>query len=171
MVDAFGTWFVEPAINSEYLKLKTGSTKVRIISKSVCYYEYFAQDFDKVTPIRSIEKFKSTPWIKEGDKVSYNWTFKVYNYDEKLVQLLTVKQKGIKDSIISFLNDSDYGRPVEWIFKYDLKITKTGEKLDTKYSVLASPPKEFDKKLLEWLDLIVDWEGFIQSKKDIFIYI
>ena len=160
-----------PASENNFTKFeKDKTTKLRILlswldKNCVIYYEYF-QDIEwwKVKPIRSTKKFTETPWINAKSQVKEVWSFKVYNYEAQSIQICSIPQKWIKETIMNLIWDSDYGDPLG----YDIKISKTGEGMETKYSLLASPPKEFDDKLIFNKDKDIDWAWFLSSEKDIF---
>lgn len=74
---------------------------------------------------------------KEGDPIG----------DEGEFKIITISQKSIMDQLFKFIADSDYGDP----FGYDLKLTRTGEKLKTEYTLVPAPPKAVSKALAaEW---------------------
>ena len=47
-------------------------------------------------------------------------------------------------SIVALTKDPEWGSP----FHYNIKVDKQGEKLDTKYSVIASPPSELTEEII-----------------------
>lgn len=63
-------------------------------------------------------------------KISTKFAWPVYNHDSKEVQIL---QKGasVYKGLNSLIQDDDWGDPVE----YDIKLTHTGNGIDTEYSV------------------------------------
>ena len=63
----------------------------------------------------------------------------VWNYRESKIQILELTQAGLKGELMSLANDTeDWGDPR----KFDLTITKSGEKLDTRYAMTPKPPKK-----------------------------
>lgn len=150
------------------------SMKIRILpnqdwDKCFVYYEYYNEQkknskWEMGCPERSVKQFESTPWLDTSKgRVSYCWGLKVWNYETESVQLFTIPQKSIKEIIMQYRDEDDYWDPTG----YDLKITRTGEKLETKYGVIASPPKPFDESLLEWNDKSIDWIWFLNSETEI----
>ena len=75
---------------------------------------------------------------------------------------MSISQKTIQQAIYDLYMDEDYWTPT-W---YDLKIKRTGEKLETKYSIIAWPVKEFEENI--WKDIDIDWVWFLESESDIF---
>ena len=159
-----------PKSPSNYTKFeKDTTTKVRILPSgttkdTIIYWEYFDERWEKAKPVRSIWEFKDTPWIKHWRKAKEMWSLKVWNYDLEQVQMMQIWQVSIKEAIIDYYMNDNYWNPL-W---YDIEIKRTWEKLDTKYSVIANPPKEFDQSLLEWKDLEIDWAWFMECETDIF---
>ena len=63
----------------------------------------------------------------------------VWNYKESKIQILELTQAGLKGELMALANDKeDWGDPR----KFDLTITKSGEKLDTRYAMTPKPPKK-----------------------------
>lgn len=160
-----------PTTETNYTKFeKEKTTRIRILESwldqdCILYYEYFQDQADwKTKPIRSKTKFTETPWINVKSQVKEVWSFKVFNYDLQTIQICSISQKWIKESILNLIKDEDFWNPL-W---YDLKISRNWEWLETKYGVIATPPKPFDKKLIKEYKKI-DWIAFLNSEKDVFL--
>lgn len=160
-----------PTTETNFTKFeKDKTTRIRILESwldqdCIVYYEYFQDQWDwKTKPIRSTTKFTETPWINAKSQVKEVWSFKVFNYETQGIQICSVSQKGIKEAIMGYIKDDDFWNPL-W---YDLKISRTGEWLETKYWVIATPPKPFETKLIKE-DKKIDWIWFLNSEKDIFL--
>ena len=135
-------------VTGKYTKFANGVTRIRIMSASLVGYEYF--DINN-KPIRSKEKFISTPWIKAEAKVKEFWAFIVWNYwDSKQkidwqFQICEITQSSIKNAIYALYIDKDYWDPK----KYDLKVNKSGTtKDDTTYSVIPWPISEVNDDIM-----------------------
>ena len=160
-----------PVSENRFTKFEKDKTiRIRILPsglKSNCmvFWEYFQTQTDwKVKPIRNVKKFQETPWIEKNREQKEVWAMKVYNYDTASIQICSISQKSLKQTIMWFINDNDYWNPLG----FDLKISKTWEWLDTKYWIVPTPPKEFDISLIEWKDIKINWFKFLNSEKDIF---
>ena len=131
----------EPAKSAggAYTKLQDGDTKIRILTSPIIGYEYFTVDNK---PKRSKQMFAQTNDIKENGKVKEFWAFVIWNYNEEKVQIMEITQNTIKDQIFALAKDEDFGDP-KW---YDLKITRTGKDLETKYQVKPLAQKPFENK-------------------------
>lgn len=122
------------------MKLKNGENKMRIMSSAITGYVYWTKE-DK--PVRTPEYPTNTPNIKTDEngktKIQHFWAFVVWDYSgEGAIKIMEVTQAGIRDSLLNLVNDSDWGDPKN----YDIKITKTGQKLDTRYQVSPVPHRE-----------------------------
>lgn len=159
-----------PKSPSRYTKfVKDETVHLRILAQewdkmTQIYWEYYDTRWEKVKPVRSFEKFEETPWIKVWEYQKENWSIKVWNYDEELIQIMSIPQKSIKEAIIAYYQEDAYWAPT----KYDLKISRKWDKLLTTYKVVALPPKDFDEKLLEGKEIIIDWAWFMDSETEIF---
>jgi hypothetical protein len=71
-------------------------------------------------------------------KAKHFWACAVWNYEANSVQIWQINQRTIQEAIMNLINDADWGDPRE----YDLKITRTGDALETKYTVSPKPKKE-----------------------------
>lgn len=63
--------------------------------------------------------------------------------DEGQFKIINITQKSIMDQLFKHIADPDYGDPSG----YDLKLTRTGEKLKTEYTLATAPPKPVTKAL------------------------
>ena len=61
----------------------------------------------------------------------------VWDYDQEIFRVINITQKTILDQLHKYMKDEDYGD----LNGYDVTITKTGSGMQTKYRVLAKPPK------------------------------
>ncbi len=123
-----------PKAPSNYMRFEEGLNQIRILSSAIVGYEYFNTDNK---PVRSREPFEELPSdIKSGGKIKPFWAFAVWNYNLKMVQVLEVTQKGIMQAIKSLVDNPKWGDPK----KYDIAINRTGEGLDSEYTVQGEPP-------------------------------
>ena len=65
-----------------------------------------------------------------------------WDYEADMFRVVEITQKPVITDIQKYIADEDYGDP----HNYDLTITRTGSGLDTKYDVLAKPPKPASKE-------------------------
>jgi hypothetical protein len=128
------------------MKFQEGANKFRILSEPIFGYEGFIEENDKPIPVRSknLNDIADMDW-KVGGEPKYFWALVVWDYKDKAVKILEIKQKTILRAIF------DYEKNEEWgdTRKYDLTVTRTGEKLDTSYTIMASPHKPLSAEIKE----------------------
>lgn len=137
------------ASNGQYLnpsKLeKDKETLLRVVTKPIIGYSYWNS---KNKPVRTKEHpgNPSDIQIRDGkpDSVKIFWAMIVYNYTEQKIQILELTQKSIMDAIHAYVADEDYGSPLQ----YDLKLKKTGDGIETRYELMAKPPKDASEEVL-----------------------
>lgn len=147
-----------PKTTSLYTRFEDGETvRFRILPSGlesqncVTGFEYFAEMPDgKLAPVRSTTRMKHP-------EEKHFWAFLVYNYHENAQQICTIKQRSIMEAISQYLQSEDYGDPLG----YDISIKRTGKGFDTKYSVIAHPPKPF---ALQIEKKPVNWQNFLASE-------
>ena len=135
---------------SNYVKFEEGETKIRILTDPVMGNQWWdtvvVDGKDKLQPIR-LDATKEIPAdiiVRDKDKsdpdfrISHFWAMVVWNYNESRIQILEITQKTIMNKIENLLVSEDWGDPKG----YDLTIVKSGEKLETKYDVIPTPPAE-----------------------------
>lgn len=133
------TYVAPTSAGGDYTKLLDGANSLRILSEEPLIGWVYWNTANK--PVRSVNHpGQPTDMRIEQDgkpgKVKEFWAMAVYNIATKKVELWEVTQNQIKDAIISLSRDADWGHPAA----YSLKITKSGQKLETKYSVMPGKP-------------------------------
>lgn len=133
-----------PSTKGNYMKFKNGANRFRILSSPILGYEYWIED-DKGNrkPVRKHTAEEISLNDVEGENVKHFWAMPVWNYDEERVQILEITQKGIQRSLRALAKDEDWGSPLG----YDIVVTRSGEKLETEYSLQPKPAKPVDKKI------------------------
>jgi|SRR3990167_1682490 len=167
-----------PKSSGNYLRFEEGENKFRIMDNAVIGYEYWVTDKEgNKKPVRKRMNEAIPVEELEGDELpKHFWAFPVYNYAEEKIQILEITQKGIMRDIRALEKSKDWGDPQN----YDLLVTRTGKKLDTKYSVNPVPPKPMDKGIIQYykdlelnLEALFDnndpFEASEKKKKDKFI--
>jgi len=136
----------------KYLKFKQGTVHFRILSqKALKGWEYWTSDNK---PKRVLKRPESTPTdIRIGEdgkpeRTKHFWAMAVWDYDSSAVKILQITQATVQEPIMTFVQDKDFGHPTN----YDLKVSRSGEGLETKYTVmpLHKPmPAEAAKELAD----------------------
>lgn len=105
-----------------------------------------------------VARIVSDPAIFDSEyqgRLSTKYAWLIYNIDEKEVQIMQLPKTGYR-ALAAIAADPEYGNPME--NDYVVKITRTGQKQQTKYNVVPSPKKfEIDEDLkaeIEDVDLI-----------------
>jgi hypothetical protein len=140
--------YAVPTKKGGYLKLQEGETKIRITASPLVGWE----DWKDNKPVRTEEEQKPLGTGDDG-KVRIPKHFRampVYDYADGEIKILSVTQKAIMNTILDYMNTEEYGSPLG----YDLKITKTGKGMETKYAVVALPPKELSKEIKAKIDSV-----------------
>ena len=126
-----------------YTKIPQGEVKLRVLSKALIGWEGWFQN----KPVRFRADYKISP--AEYDKLdrdNFNpdkakWrqfgVCVVYNYTDEAVQYWQFTQKQIKDQLIAYATDPDWGD----LTQYDIKVKREGERIETKYTITPLPKK------------------------------
>lgn len=133
--------YTEPSQQNNYLKLESGENRLRILSKPIFGYE----DWIDKKPVRYQMNEKPESPHDESVPVKHFWAMVVWNYKEKEIQLWHVTQVSVRKRLLELYQDRDWGTPTE----YDIKIMKTGEKMETKYSILPVSHKKVDPAIID----------------------
>lgn len=115
---------------------------------------YLRFETDKQVRVRVVSDPVIFDSIYEG-RVSVKYALLVYNIDEEEVQIMQLPKTGFIQ-LGAIAADEDYGNPME--NDYDLKITRTGQKQQTKYNIVPVAAKvkldEDIKAAIEDIDLV-----------------
>jgi hypothetical protein len=127
-----------PQVPSAYMKFQQGQNKFRILSPAITGFEYWNKENK---PVRSKENWKVIPQdIKIGDDgfptpIKHFWAFAVWNYEEKMVQILEITQSSIQRGL-KIKIDNREGKATE----NDFIITREGKGFDTEYDIDVADP-------------------------------
>jgi hypothetical protein len=129
----------------KYFKPQKGENRVRILTDCITGWLYWNSD-DK--PMRLRDRPTETPddiRVKDGkqDRVRHFWAMVIYDYASAQIAIWEITQGTIQSAIAALATDADWGHPRQ----YDLKITRTGEGLDTEYTVVPSPIKPVSSEI------------------------
>jgi hypothetical protein len=137
-----------PKSSGGFMKLQKGDQVFRFLGKVETGYEVWTEDNK---PVRSRTEFKELPENAKVDKdgsvikPKHIWVAPVWNYNEEDIQLITIAQRTVQEAILSYSRDSDWGNPLE----YDIKVTRTGDGFETKYTVTPKPKTPVKKEILD----------------------
>lgn len=141
------SYTVPSGAGGNYFKLQQGKNKVRILTSPITGWCYWVVDeAGKARPMRVPELLADMPpniRIDEKGKPEdpkHFWAMAVWNFSTGTLQVWEVTQKTIQRSLVAIAMDEDWGDPRNC----NLTIDRSGEGLDTTYSVLPSPIKNSD---------------------------
>ena len=125
---------------SQYMSLKKGENKIRLLSRPIQGWEQWNKE-------KKVFRYRDQPTeIMDEQKPAYKFaSFIVWNYNESKIQILNIKQAGILKAIGVLSSDPNWGAP----FFYDLRITREGDGMTTKYNVIPIPPKELSNEIVQ----------------------
>jgi len=136
--------YEKPALGSKYLKFLAGDNKFRILSGAIVgYVDWQDLEDGNRKPIRTKEKPKQS--FDPLKPCKHFWTFIVWDYRDEAIKILEITQVTIQDAIFNLHSDDNWGDPRE----YDLNIRKTGNKLETKYTIIPMPPKKLSVEIIK----------------------
>ena len=144
--------YQEPVSKSNYMKLQEGENIIRILSPAIHGWEGWKTQPDGTNkPVRvPQDKIIEIGDVDDPDKIRFFWAFVVWNYAEKQIQILELRQRTIQRAITALVNSKAWGDPGE----YDIMITmtKTGsEARDVEYSVMPNPKEKIDESITKLL--------------------
>ena len=141
-----------PAGQNNYMKFQAGENIFRMLNEGITGWEYWTDEVDekgkeirKPNRVRNEEGVPVSAVDADGRGCKHFWAMVVWNYQDKKIQVLEITQKGIQRAIHGLSRSKGWGNPKN----YDISVTKTGERLETEYSVMPIPPKPVDKEILK----------------------
>ena len=139
-----------------YMKLKKGVNKFRVLSSAIVGYEYWTKD---KKPVRQKEAWEEVPddakRNENGSFQKFFWAFIVWNYEAKKVQILEITQKTVQEGIEALVEDESWGHPS----KYDIVVTGTGDDLERRYTVTPKPHSPAPEADISQINLKALYEG------------
>ena len=135
------TNYEEPqTAGGNYLRLEAGETaKVRVMSPSpLLGWEVWTEDVEG-------RKCHRREYTHEGfdaltalttDRAKHFWSLVAWDYALRKLKIWHITQKTIKDALTALTKSNDWGDPVN----YDLRVTRTGEGMKTKWGISPVPP-------------------------------
>lgn len=135
--------------NGRYFRPQKGESKVRILTDCILGWVYWNNQ-DKPVRLPLDQRPNGNPSdlrIKDGkpERIRHFWALLVYDYGSGNIAIWEITQGTIQDAIAAYAKDADWGHPRG----YDLKISREGEGLETKYTVIASPQKPPSQEIIK----------------------
>lgn len=136
-----------PSAQTGYMRLEQGDNAFRILASPILGYEWWIDTDDgKRKPIRV--KMGDTVPVEFADSVKHFWAMPVWNRKAQKIQILEITQKGIMQPIKALASNPKWGHPT----KYDIVVNRTGEGLETAYSVISEPPSPLEEEIQVHVD-------------------
>lgn len=118
-----------------YFKFQDGANKFRVLGSAITGWSYWTEENKPVRLRKYPEEMPAN--IRQGDKLKHFWAFPVWSYRDNSVQIMEVTQASIREAMQALVESEDWGDPKG----YDITVTRSGQKLDTTYTVQPSPHK------------------------------
>lgn len=158
MSDFLPTAYTVPDKSNGYMKLKQGDNRIRILTSPILGYEWWIDVEESRKPVRVPMNGKIP--VEFADTVKHFWAMPVWNYEAKQVQILSITQKGIQKTLATLAKNPKWQTPLG----YDILIVRTGEGLETEYSVTPEPKEELAEEIKEvWDKLTIRLEALYEG--------
>jgi len=135
-----------------FFKLKSGENKFRILTDAVVgkvgwkdNKPFRVGGVDAEISPKDVDTDEKTKRPKINDFMA----FMVYDHIEGKVMLAEFTQASIKKGILALAENKDWGHPSG----YDITVVKTGDGLNSKYTITPSPKKALPKTVQAQVDL------------------
>jgi hypothetical protein len=127
----------------------TGEVRLRFLGIGITGFESWTTDNKPIRWETKPEELPANVRKQEGyQPIKRFLAGAVYDYASDEFKILQITQRTLMDQLFKYMSDEDYGDPTG----YDIKIGKTGEGKETKYTLVPSPPKPLKSSVLERFD-------------------
>lgn len=108
------------------------------------------------------EQVGGTVTERDGRKaIKFAAAFFVYDYDDEAVKVFSANQKTLLSDINRLVSDEDYADLSKW----DIKVSRTGTKTDTKYHCSMVPTRRSSEKVAK--AVIAAWDEVCAAGADL----
>ena len=143
---------------SDYFKPSDGLTKVRVLTPPIQFFGVWVKDGGEPVKHSSMLEKELEALATKDDKVKRTWGLVVWDYATGNVLPWEVTQVSIINALISFHNAGL--NPLT----FDLNILRTGEKLQTKYTLQPLTPTPLDALALDIVEAhTFNMDGFVDG--------
>ncbi len=130
--------YKKPERGNKYFKFLQGDNTFRVLSPAITGWEDWTPD---KKPVRTKDKPQFP--IVQGKYPKHFWAFVVFDYTDTTIKVMQITQAGIQDELYNLATNKAWGDPKG----YDVTIKRTGEGMETKYSVIPSPPSALNPEI------------------------
>ena len=141
MSDFLPTSYTVPDKSNGYMKFRQGENRFRILASPILGYEWWIDEDGKRKPMRV--RMNGRVPIEFADTTKHFWAMPVWNYEIQQVQILEITQKGLQKTLASLAKHPKWGTPLG----YDLLVERSGEGLETEYSLTPEPKEALDPEI------------------------
>lgn len=131
-----------PKKPGHYAKLEEGENRFRILSETPL--RGFVDWRDK-KPIRFPENAPPEASVDPAKPYKYFWAMIVWNYTLRQIQILEIVQRSILEKLHDLVTDVDWQDPRE----YDIRISKKGSGMETRYALTPGKHAPMASEILE----------------------
>jgi len=162
--------FKEP-VQSNYMDFEEGDNTFRALDSATVGWEYWVErviDGKTVNrPVR-VKEHDSIPLNEVVEdrygKLNYSffWAFPVYSFDNRKIQILTIKQKTVRRPMLKSINNPKWGDPKDYNFVVSRDKDENGK---TVYTVTTEPKEKLDSNILEkYKSMNIDMEVWMKGE-------
>lgn len=173
MSDFLPDGYTPPAAEGNYFKFQLGENRFRPLSSPIMGYVWWVnaegqprQKGEKPgkgdKPVR-VPMSGKVP-AEAADTFKHFWAMIVYNTQDNRIQILEITQKTVQAAIKNIVSDEDWGNPVG-DKGYDFVVTRSGEGLETEYTVLPKKPSPLPEGVMDKLkEMAINLDALYQGE-------
>lgn len=144
-------------VESNYMSFEEGENTFRILGSAKVGWEFWVDSGKRRDngdiigePVR-VKKEDEIPIAKVlegkyGLNYSFFWAFPVYSFDNRKIQILTVKQKTVRRPMEKYIKNPKWGSPTNYNFVVSRDKDESGK---TFYIVGVEPKEKLDQTILD----------------------
>lgn len=135
-----------PASTSQFVKLKDGPNRFRVLSDVTVGWEGWKDNkpFRHPGNVCRIKPEQVDLNKNQRPNINYFWAMVVWDYSEKRVRVLELTQKTIMSVLYDYEKNADWGD----LKNYDIEIIRKKENDKVAYNVVAIPPKPLSPEII-----------------------
>lgn len=158
--------------DSPYMSFEEGDNKFRILGSfaektAVQGIEYWKTIGDKRKPVRvkpgvniPVSELEINPRDGKLETPSYFWALPVWNYKDKKIQILKIKQKTVLGPMKKVIENPKWGDPRD----YDFIVTQSKEGQKTVYTVTNDPKESLPADIIErYTSMTINMQAYMES--------
>lgn len=137
--------------SDKYMRFEKGENRFRILGSPILGHEAWIEEPDgtrKPVRIKMDDSFSESTKKKIKDKPKHFWAMPVLDRSDDTVKVLEITQASIQDALQDLLMSEDWG---DWE-DYDVVVKRTGEGLETRYTVMPMGKKKLDVGIKKMCD-------------------